>query len=116
KHREYYLIYENDPVVKEIRTAQHYLWLRKSYTPELRPKNKIVSTIQYKLDPSWLAGLIGPIELKINKTTAYIILRSDNIYDMLVIRKPSRDDKELIEYTEEEKFQGKTEALKLLSK
>jgi superfamily II DNA or RNA helicase len=42
-------------------------------------------SFEYKLDEMWLAGLIGPIEVK----KALVVLRTDNIHEMVVIRKPN---------------------------
>lgn len=43
----------------------------------------------YKIDASWLAGLIGPIEVSfLDNSQALVVLRVDNIHEMLVVRKP----------------------------
>ena len=104
--------YENwkadDPDVLEIRNAQKQVWISKIYEPQPcittsgnTTQNKCNFT--YTLDESWLAGLIGPIEVKISHTTAIVVVRCDDIYNFTAIKRPSRDTKSATELTEEEK-------------
>ncbi len=65
----------------------------------------------YTIDKSWLAGLIGPIEIK----NCVVVLRVDNLNEFTVIRKPSRD-KNIPELTEEEKEEIINKAKELLEK
>lgn len=90
--------------LKEIRNAQRLVWYSKITTPK-NIEYKTISQYQfkYKLDESWLAGLIGPIEIKIGHVTAIVVLRCDNIYTFTAIKRPSRDTKSATELTEHEK-------------
>ncbi|GAG84585.1 unnamed protein product, partial [marine sediment metagenome] len=61
-------------------------------------------SIKYKLDESWIAGIIGPHEIKIGGNTILVTLRVDDIYKVVSIKKPSRNEKTIPEMTEEEKI------------
>ncbi|CAH6419459.1 DEAD/DEAH box RNA helicase [uncultured virus] len=93
-----------DPDVQEIRTAQRELWISKIATPQPRAviEGK-TQTFTYDLDPSWLSGLVGPLEFKIGSTTALVVLRVDDVFRMTAVKKPSRDAKSIPELTEDER-------------
>lgn len=44
-----------------------------------------------KLDPSWIAGLIGPLESTISRTNTLSFINPNNIAEIVTIRKPTRD-------------------------
>jgi len=70
-----------------------------------------VFKFEYKIDESWLAGLIGPIQIG----NAFVVLRTDNITTFTAIKKPSRTDK-VPELTEEEKEDTISSAVEILKK
>lgn len=116
--RDRYLTYWQDmetyPFVKETRIAQSLLWTiktRKNTVPRVITNGKYRLT--YELDYSVLAGLIGPLEVKVGKTTIMIVLKSDG--ELLPIRRPGRDEKEEIELTEQEKYSAVEMAYNLLA-
>lgn len=85
---------EEEPFVKQVRFAQACIFEQK-YT---KNEPMIVDDFQfdseykftYKIDASWLAGLIGVIEVKLSAKgpDVLVVLRTDDIYDMVVIRNP----------------------------
>lgn len=105
---EYHLKYEEMDFVKQTRKAQQRVWDIKviSKNGGKVKRNPIESeksiNFEYKLDESWIAGLIGPIEYPLNGSTAILTLRPDDIYKMVAIKKPSRINKDKNELTENE--------------
>jgi hypothetical protein len=103
--------YENwkadDPDVLEIRNAQKQVWISKIYEPRDISTGRDITenkyNFTYTLDESWLAGLIGPIEVRVGHTTSIVVVRCDDIYNFTAIKRPSRDTKSATELTEEEK-------------
>lgn len=100
----------SDPVVQAISTGQLLTWGLKSgvvinrkipVTPSASGASR-TRTIKYHLKPETLAGLVGAREFSHNRTVAYVVLRTDDLGECLVIRKPARG-KTSVEYTEEEK-------------
>lgn len=115
KHLEYCKTIEQQPFVKEVRNAQRDLWISKMYTPRPRPNIEgVTSDFVYRLDPSWLAGLVGPIEVRLTGFTAIVVLRVDNIYEMTAVKRPQRDTKTNPELTEEEQIVAIEQARKML--
>lgn len=103
---------------KDIREAQKLLWINQIYTPQPRTpavgEDKGVREFKYKLDISWIAGLIGPIEVRVGSVTCIVVLRVDDIYKMTAIKRPSRDSKAPPELTEEEKEAALNKARNML--
>lgn len=100
--------YENwkadTPEVLEIRNAQKQVWISKIHQPSnITDITQSVVNFNYTLDESWLAGLIGPLEIRVGHSTAIVVMRCDNIYNFTAIKKPSRDTKAPTELTDEEK-------------
>lgn len=56
----------------------------------------------YTLDSSWLAGMLGPIEVNLGRSAAIVVMRTDDIYEFTAIKRPSRD-KDTPELTDDEK-------------
>jgi hypothetical protein len=99
--------WQEDTDVLEIRNAQRQVWISKTYTPQQKTiiEGKIFE-FTYTLDESWLAGLIGPIEIKVGHSTAIVVVRCDDIYNFTAIKRPSRaiaGGSKTTELTEEEK-------------
>ena len=110
-HYESIKTMEKDEHVLDVRDAQRWMWLSKSPSCSVTPRDVIVddkgvmttNPFFYDLDLSWIAALIGPIEVKVGAATATAVIRTDDIYRMTVVRKPKREDKVITEFTEEEK-------------
>lgn len=117
KYAEYYPTMEQQLFVKDVRNAQRDLWISKMYIPTLRPIiPDQITTFTYKLDPSWLSGLVGPIEVKVGNSTAIVVLRVDNIYEMTAVKRPQRDTKASPELTETEQITAISKAKLILNK
>jgi len=93
-----------NPDYQEILRAQQRLWRIKS-----GKKKTIIQSVpneryelQYKLDSSWIAGLIGPIEVKVGSTHVLVVVRCDDISSFSAIKRPSRETK-APDLTEDEK-------------
>jgi hypothetical protein len=93
---------EDVEFVRAVRQAQYLVWIAKSGVK--KQQREITSEqlqIDYKLDVSWIAGLVGTIEIG-----RYLVtVRPDDILRLHVIRKPSRGDKTYVDLTEEERDQ-----------
>jgi len=94
-----------DNTLRCIRYAQALTWEAKSTSPTLRPIIEGSTQIQYQLTDEWLAGMLGPISLKVGRIDVLVSLHPDDIHTMLPIKKPSRGDKDIpklssSEYTE----------------
>ncbi len=50
-------------------------------------------TIEHTLSESWIAGIIGSVEIKIGNTTAIVTILPSDIYEVSAIKKLSRDHK-----------------------
>ena len=117
KYGEYYPTMEQQPFVKEVRAAQRDVWISKMHTPQPRPKLTGLETpFTYRLDPSWLAGLVGPIEIRLANSTAIVVLRVDNIYEMTAVKRPQRDTNANPELTEIEQTTAIAQAKVILGK
>jgi hypothetical protein len=104
KLRDYSRIMELDTDVLNVRDAQRWSWICKTHKPVDRPVTGEMTTFTYVLDLSWIASLIGPIEVKVGTVTAIAVIRTDDIYRMNVVRRPKREDKIITEFTEDEKL------------
>lgn len=79
--------------IESVRFAQECIFQQKysvscsELTPADMPEEQ---EFMYRIDTTWLAGLIGPIEVELrNNVRAIVVLRVDNIDEMIVIRKPT---------------------------
>ena len=83
-----------DPLVQ---VAQESLYFAKAsknvksrgYIP-LLPESRDL-TKHRKLDPSWIAGILGPMESVISRTNTISFVNPNNIAEIVTIRKPTRD-------------------------
>lgn len=89
--------------------AQQNLWMAKASLPmKQRPKQQQQQqqnkrshpdhqnqehqlTKRRRLDPSWIAGIVGPMEQTVNRTHTMTFINPNNIAELLTIRKPTRD-------------------------
>lgn len=115
-YKNYVLTMENEDFVKNVRRSQRDVWISKMYQPQNRPTTELTTDFSYTLDPSWLAGMIGPIEIKLSKSVAIVVLKVDNIYNMTAVKKPQRDSKAANFLTDEEIGQAVRKAKLKLSK
>ena len=107
KYAEYYPQMENNSFVQMVRIAQKYIWIVKSYPPQSRPVMKEKNyNFTYTLDLSWLAGLIGPIEVKVGRVTAIVVLKVNDIYQLIAVKKPSRGNDVSPMLTDEESYRA----------
>ena len=90
------LVMEEEDFVKQVRFAQSSIFKQKfvACVPFVfindggEPK---VRKFEHRIDPSWLAGLIGVITVKLSGKggpNAIVVLRTDDITEMVVIRNP----------------------------
>lgn len=120
KYADYVNTMEEDAFVQFVRQAQVNLWISKMYEPTNRPYLNNLDNehqeieISYEIDSTWIAGLIGPIEVRIKSKIAIVVLRVDNIFEMTAIKKPSRDKNSPL-LTEDEQLLAIGSAKKLLS-
>ncbi len=102
---KYHLKYEDMEFVKKTRKAQKRLWNAKIKSEKIKlERSEETYQVNYNLDPSWISGLIGPMELKLGHTTAIVTLRPDDIHKLIAIKKPTRNAKTIPELTETEKI------------
>lgn len=112
RHSEYQAdTFENDPFVQETRRAQALYMLAKQVIPTERQEQSQTYTLVHTLDNSWLAGLVGAIQVP-GTPAALVTLRADDINQLVAIRKPSRSMEEHITVQREE--QAKTQARTIL--
>jgi hypothetical protein len=95
-----------DPFVAEIRRAQALIWISKFQDScrFLRPSLPETIQLSHQLDPEFISGMIG--DISITKVAGLIVvMRSENADDVVVIRRPGREEKDIKEVTpEEEQF------------
>lgn len=109
------LTMENEPFVKEVRLAQRNIFKQK-FTVNTSivgiEEDEDPHKFTYTIDSSWLAGLIGVIEVSLvtaSKAKPIVVLRTDNVEEMVVIRNPrssrssQANDKAIPDLTTEEK-------------
>lgn len=85
------------PFFHKVREAQHLVWLRQVGEKSEIPTTSEEISYETKLPESWLAGLIGTIAIGNN----YVVLRPENIYELVALRRPTRGLKP--ELTDEER-------------
>ncbi|MDD4930722.1 MAG: Hint domain-containing homing endonuclease [Candidatus Colwellbacteria bacterium] len=99
--------FEDDEFVKETRRSQMLYLVAKQ---NKQTKRKILKREHYKssyqLNDSWLAGMVSAIEIPGSPATI-VTLRPENIYQLIAIRKPSRNMAENIT-PEREEYSKKT--------
>ena len=89
--------FEKQPVIREIRRAQELYLVAKQ--KDHKPRKEIVTdsnfTLNYTLKDSWLAGMIGAVEIRANRKLKHpemlVTLSTDDPLQLLVIRRPSRN-------------------------
>lgn len=74
-----------------VKTAQFHVWLLKSNEKQKVSVSEQKMTQSIKIDESWIAGIIGPIENKTSEGVIQSFFNPDNLSDIISIKKPSRD-------------------------
>jgi hypothetical protein len=97
--------YIDTEIYKEIAKGQRLLWLIKdTKTNKInRESLNLKKKINSELSESWISGLIGSIEVSLNSKIYLINLRPDNINEFIVIKRPTREDKDLPHISSEDK-------------
>lgn len=102
---------ESDPVIQMIRSAQRLIYLAKTVESEERALVEGQTIFEYTLDDSWLSGMVGPISVG-----EYLVsLHPQDIYTYVVIKRPSRGDKDLTQLSPEVQEQAQTRVKQILS-
>lgn len=102
---------ESDPVIQMIRGAQRLIYLAKTTQPVERTLIQGQTTFEYTLDDSWLSGMVGPITVG-----EYLVsLHPQDIYTYVVIKRPSRGDKDLTQLSPEVQEQAQIRVKQILS-
>lgn len=76
----------------EIMKAQKRLWIVKSNKPKIeRELGSYFISGKMNLDPSWIAGIIGPISNNVDGESVISFFNPDDLNNILTIKDPSRD-------------------------
>ena len=85
--------FEKEKFVIETRKAQfYYLISKQNRNKTLRKISKDRLSFKYELDKSWIAGMVGAIEIQ-KRPSRYVTLNPSDLDELIVIKKPSRDMK-----------------------
>ena len=85
--------FEERPFVKHAREAQQIVMLGKQKEQRMRKVTEDVELIEYELEDDWLAGMIGTLEIP-GKPTALATVRPDDLTQVVIIKRPSRNMKD----------------------
>lgn len=116
-HHHFSYMSSDNPFFRQVRHAQKLVWLTQSTTPQDDYESKTAqqaetshitetnnARYEYVLSSGWLASFIGSHEIKIKEgykyITTVIMVHPDNIHQFVVIRKPTRDQKEHVELSD----------------
>lgn len=105
QHKEYYTEdFENRPFVKKVRKMQKLLLLSRQISPterKLSEKDEYYD-FDFVLDKSWIAGMLGAVEVKVGKAPILVTLRPDSPDIFVAVRKPYRGMKSALLTEEQE--------------
>lgn len=93
---------END-FVRELRFAQMCVWILRCHDKLQREpvKNKVFK-MQYKLDKSWIAGLIGVVTFTVNRRKIHVVVDSSDITSYKLIPEQRRGEKTPYQITDDD--------------
>lgn len=96
------------PFVQDARVAQRAIWILEQPNLPRRPREVKTLTapvrVSYRLDSSWLGGLIGPQEVRVGAATIMAMLQiQGEKAEWVCIKKPDRAAKELPEVSDDER-------------
>lgn len=99
-----------DDFFEATRKAQKLVLLSLQSHKRVIPVSEELFKFNYSINPSWIAGMLGPIEIK----EAIVTLNSNNLYELLAVKRPSRNvkDPRLTETRRQEVIQQAKELLK----
>ena len=80
--------FEERPFVKETREAQNLFLISLQSSQKIRKSLNTIS-FNYELSSSWLAGLIGVMNIKVKGAMTIVTLKSDDPLDLIVTRQPT---------------------------
>jgi hypothetical protein len=109
------LINNNSQFMKYLRLAQYEVWLLKCFNKAPRKLLKSTQIISYTLHESWIAGLFGVHIIKLEKKTVYAVLNANNVFEVVLIPKLARGEKEY-QLTDKQKEWGTEVIYNLLEK
>jgi len=89
------LVEKQDPFVIAAKNAQKNFLISKQTIKKKILNYKKHIMMDFKMEESYIAGLVGAIQMKTTPKT-FVTLNPQNIYEMVSIRKPSREMKEAI--------------------
>ena len=91
RHHIDYKTFEDRPNIKEIRKAQTLYLISKQQKQKERENLRESFIFDYTLNDDWIAGLVGPIEVKIGRKQILVTLTGTDSLKFVAIRKPSRN-------------------------
>ncbi len=108
-----------ESIPEDIRCAQRLLWMAKSTLPVDREcsRNSMGNieeeVMPYKIHESWIAGLVGTIEVNIQQRRVWVFVHPEDIYRLVAMRAPSRSKaEELDDNLRDEAIEAAREKLK----
>ena len=84
---EYTFDFENILFVRETRKAQELFRVALQDEQKIR-KSIGTTTLNYELPPSWLAGLVGVMTIKVKGAMTIVTLKADDPLELVVAREP----------------------------
>lgn len=83
-----------DPLVQ--RAQENLYFAKASKSVKAREQTALLLlptdiTKHRRLDPSWMAGIVGPMESTVNRINTISFINPNNISEIVTIRKPTRD-------------------------
>lgn len=91
--------------IEELRMAQYQTWILRVYNKDARILRNSKTKVKYILDDSWIAGIIGVIDVPKSKGLR-CTLNPNDIYSVSTLRTHSREAKEEIAVTDEDRETG----------
>lgn len=79
--------FEDIPFVQETRKAQ-MLFRVALQSPQKMRKSEGVTTIDYELPKSWLAGMVGVMTIRVKGATTIVTMKADDPLELVVTREP----------------------------
>lgn len=114
EHFEYMKTMEDNDFVKSVRFAQKSVWDIKCGDKKYINESRGEIVYNYSLDRSWLAGLIGNIDVKLRRINVIVSLRTDDILEFNVIKRPSRGEKTVVKLSDNDKIEAVDKVKKIL--
>jgi hypothetical protein len=100
--------------VKRLRVSQYEVWALLCCPKEIRELAKKKVNVEYKLDDTWIAGLIGVISVKIARRDVKIVIDANDIHNFVTVVRPRRGESSVYILSDEEKASAIQQAEDLL--